>query len=71
MIGEISFGGVYFPALLVLALMALGITTALITLFTIVGAYRLIAARPLVDLSLYIVCLWALVEVSVNWKLPP
>jgi hypothetical protein len=59
MIGEVSIGGVYLPVLLFLGLVALAITSALIRLLSIVGVYRLVAARPWVDLSLFVIILWA------------
>ena len=59
MIGEVSIGGVYLPVLLFLGLVALAITSALIRLLSIVGVYRLVAARPWVDLSIFIIILWA------------
>jgi hypothetical protein len=59
MIGEVSIGGVYLPALLFLGLVALAITSALIRLLSIVGVYRLVAARPWVDLSIFVIILWA------------
>lgn len=59
MIGEVSIGGVYLPVLLFLGLVALAITSALVRLLSIVGVYRLVAARPWVDLSLFIIILWA------------
>jgi len=57
MIGEISIGGVFFPPLLLLGLMALALTGVLSRLFQIIGVYRFVAYRPLVDLSLFILLL--------------
>ena len=57
MIGEISIGGVFFPPLLLLGLCALAITGVLSRLFQIIGVYRFVAYRPLVDLSLFILLL--------------
>ena len=59
MIGEVSIGGVYLPALLFLGLVTLAVTSALIRVLTLVGAYRAIAARPLIDLCLFVIALWA------------
>jgi hypothetical protein len=67
MVGDVSVGGVYVPALLFLAVLALGITTELIRLLTGIGFYRLIAARPLVDLSLFVAVLWAASQVGKGW----
>jgi len=57
MIGEISIGGVLFPPLLLLGLGALALTGVLSRLFQIIGVYRFVAYRPLVDLSLFILLL--------------
>ena len=59
MIGEVSIGGVYLPALLFLGLVTLAVTSALIRLLSLLGAYRAIVARPLVDLCLFMIILWA------------
>lgn len=61
MIGEISIGGVYLPALLVLAGVALVLTWMLTRLFALVGAYRVVAYRPLVDLACFLMVLGLLV----------
>lgn len=57
MIGDISLGGVYVPGLLLLALLALVITIALSRLLGLLGAYRFIAYRPMVDLALFTIIL--------------
>ena len=57
MIGEIAIGGVFFPPLLLLGLLALGLAGVLSRLFQIIGVYRFVAYRPLVDLSLFILLL--------------
>lgn len=59
MIGEVSIGGVYVPALLFLGFLALAVTSALIRLLSLIGAYRMVSVRPLVDLSLFVITLWA------------
>jgi hypothetical protein len=61
MIGEIVIGGVYIPALLLLALVALALTGLLTQILQIAGFYRLIAYRPLVDLCLFLLLLGLLV----------
>jgi hypothetical protein len=58
--GEISIGGVYMPALLGLALVALFLTGLLIQLLSLLGAYRIVAFRPVVDLALFILVLGVL-----------
>ena len=62
--GEISIGGVFVPALLPLALLALAVTSLTVRWLSTVDAYRFIAVRPLVDLALYVVILWGVYGVS-------
>lgn len=64
MIGEISIAGVYIPALLLLAIVALVLTGLLTQLLQLVGFYRLIAYRPLVDLCLFLFLLGTIVSVT-------
>jgi len=64
MIGEISIGGVYIPALLVLVLLALILTGLLTRLLALISAYRFVAYRPLVDIALFILLLGLLVLAS-------
>jgi len=64
MIGEISIFGVYVPALLLLTLLALLLTGILTAVLQIVGFYRIIAYRPMIDLALFLFLLGLLVLVS-------
>jgi len=64
MIGEISIFGVFVPSLLLLNLLALVLTGIATALLQLVGFYRIIAYRPLVDLALFIFLLGLLVLVS-------
>lgn len=57
MIGEISLGGVYLPVILLLAIAALVVTGIVTRLLNLIGAYRVVAYRPLVDLALYVLIL--------------
>lgn len=57
MTGEISIGGVYLPSILLLAVAALILTGIVSRLLNLVGAYRVIAYRPLVDLALFVLLL--------------
>ena len=54
MTGETSIGGVYLPTVLVLAVVAMALTWVLNRLLKAVGAYRLFAFRPLVELALFV-----------------
>jgi hypothetical protein len=71
MIGEISIGGVYLPALLVLAMTALLIVGLLSRLLALIGAYRLVAYRPLVDVALFLLILGLLAHLSTSFGLHP
>lgn len=71
MIGEISVFGVYLPALLVLALAALILTGLLSQLFALTGVYRLVAYRPLVDLSVFLLLLGLLAALTTSFGLHP
>jgi hypothetical protein len=65
MIGEVSIGGVYVPALLLLALVALVLTGVLTRLLQLVSAYRFVAYRPLADLALFLIVLGLLAFLSI------
>jgi len=65
-IGEVSIFGVFVPALLLLTLLALVLTGILASVLQLVGFYRLIAYRPLVDLALFILLLGLLVLASAS-----
>jgi hypothetical protein len=56
-IGETSIGGVFMPTLLVLAIIAIILTALVSKLLSLLGVYRLIVYRPLVDLALFILLL--------------
>lgn len=64
MIGDLAFGGVYFPALLLLGVIALILSWLLTRLLNLVGGYRLVAYRPLADLALFVLILGLLVFVT-------
>jgi len=64
MIGEISIFGVFVPSLLLLTVLALALTGIFTAVLQIVGFYRIIAYRPLVDLALFIFLLGLLVLIS-------
>lgn len=70
MIGEISIGGVYVPALLLLSFVALGLTGMLTQVLQVTGFYRLIAYRPLVDLCLFVLMLGLIVSLTSPAGLP-
>ncbi|WBO22980.1 DUF1656 domain-containing protein [Sphingomonas abietis] len=64
MIGEISIGGVFVPPLLLLGALALLLAGILSRLFQIIGVYRYVAYRPLVDCALFVLLLGLLVVLS-------
>ena len=59
MIGEISFGGVYIPSLLLLVLVAVVLVIPLSRFLAAVGFYRLVVSRPLVDIAFFLLLLAA------------
>jgi Protein of unknown function (DUF1656) len=67
MIGEFDIYGVFVPALLVWALVALSLTGVLRTVLARVGFYRLVWHRPLVDLSLLVIVLTIVTNVLPYW----
>ncbi len=71
MIGEISIGGVYLPTLLVLGIVALVLLGLLSRLLALVGAYRVVAYRPLVDVALFLIILGLLAHLSTSFGLHP
>jgi hypothetical protein len=71
MIGEISLGGVYLPTLLVLAVIAMVLTWLASRLLKLVGAYRLIAFRPLVELALFVLVFGLVALVADRAGIPP
>ena len=70
MIGEFDIYGVFVPALLVWALVALSLTGVLRTVLARVGFYRLVWHRPLVDLSLLVIVLTIVTNVLPYWIQP-
>lgn len=60
MTGEIALGGVFVPTFLLLALVALILTSGLTRLIAALGLYRFLAYRAAVDLSLFVLMLGAL-----------
>ena len=71
MIGEVSIGGVYVPSLLLFACAAVIVTAVLSRLLSLVGFYRLVANRPVTDISLFLLLLAAIVWVTTAWGLHP
>jgi hypothetical protein len=70
MIGEISIGGVFMPALLLLGVLALIVTGLLSQLLQLIGVYRFVAYRPLVDLALFVLVLGLIVLLTAPLGLP-
>lgn len=64
MIGVIALGGVYVPAILVLAILALAAAVAVSVTLRALNAYRFLAYRPVVDLSIFTIILGFLVAIS-------
>jgi hypothetical protein len=70
MIGEVNVDGVFVPILLVWGVIALVLTAALRRVLASIGFYRLVWHRPLVDLSLLVIILAAVVAVAPRWIAP-
>jgi hypothetical protein len=70
MIGEFDVYGVFVPALLVWGLVALALAAVARAVLSRVGFYRLVWHRPLVDLSLFVIILAAVVALSPHWIAP-
>jgi hypothetical protein len=70
MIGEFDIYGVFVPALLVWALVALSLTGGVRMVLARAGFYRLVWHRPLVDLSLLIIVLTIVTVVLPYWIQP-
>lgn len=60
MTGEIAIGGVYMPTLLLLGVVALGLSWAITRLFAAFGLYRFLIYRAAVDLSIFVLTFGAL-----------
>ncbi|HEY4174477.1 MAG TPA: DUF1656 domain-containing protein [Rhodopila sp.] len=67
MIGEFDIYGVFVPVLLVWALIALALTAVLRRGLAVIGFYRLVWHRALVDLSLFVLILAAVASVMSVW----
>jgi hypothetical protein len=67
MIGEFDVYGVFVPVLLVWALIALALTAVLRRCLAVIGFYRLVWHRALVDLSLFVLLLAAVASVMTSW----
>jgi len=65
MTGEIDLYGVFVPVLLADAALAFVLFSFLRLVLSVIGAYRLIWHRPLVDVSLFVIVLAA---VAVNLR---
>jgi hypothetical protein len=70
MIGEVSLGGVYVPALLLLGAAALVVTGLLSRLLALAGFYRYVTSRPAVDIALFLLVLGLLVLFTAPQGLP-
>jgi len=69
MIGEVSIGGVYVPSLLLFACAAVILTAMLSRLLSLVGFYRLVANRPVTDISFFLLLLASIAWVTKAWGL--
>ena len=70
MIVEMSFNGVYFPALFGIGLFCLGLSWCLRRLFAHFGLYRWIWHPALFDLAFYVVLLYLVSEIFFTFIVP-
>jgi hypothetical protein len=68
-IGEVSIGGVYVPALLLFVCVAVILTASLSRLLSLVGFYRLVADRTITNIALFLLLLASLVRFTESWGL--
>lgn len=67
MIGEIEIYGVYFPSLLILMVLAFGVTAGLRILLGYLGFYKLVWHRSLMNFALYVIVLGGFVVLTRGW----
>jgi hypothetical protein len=65
MIGEVNVAGVFIPAILIWALVAMAIGFLVRRILTLIGFYHLVWHRGLFDLALFFI-LWGSVAFMVN-----
>jgi hypothetical protein len=68
MIGEVSLYGVYVPPLLLLTLLALGVSRVLNIILARARFYRFIWHPALFDFSLFLIVLGSLAFFASNWS---
>jgi protein-S-isoprenylcysteine O-methyltransferase Ste14 len=68
MIGEISLYGIYFPPLLLLALLAFLVSTLCSRVLARTGFYRHVWHPALFDFSLFVMVLGGLAHVGSHWS---
>jgi hypothetical protein len=64
MSGEFDIYGVYFPALVVFAVIAFVAQLGIKRLLDAIGFYRFVWHRPLVDIAIYVILLAAITVVA-------
>ncbi|GGD78650.1 DUF1656 domain-containing protein [Croceicoccus mobilis] len=71
MTGEVSIGGVFVPTLLLLAILAMVIAALVIRLLSLVGGYRYLAYKALVDLAIFVLVFGGLFFLSIKFGFHP
>ncbi len=71
MIVDLNIGGVFIPGLVVLAVIALGLSVGVIRLFSAVGIHRLFAYPPLIELATFVMIYGLLVRYAPSMGLLP
>ena len=70
MIGEVNIYGVFVPALLVWAFVALLATLLLRRVLLSLGFYRLVWHPALFDVAIFVVLVGGVVSLASNWIIP-
>ena len=70
MIGELDLGGVFVPSLLVAAVIAFCLSTAIRLGLMRLRLYRFVWHAGLFDLALFVVLLWVTAVVTATWNIP-
>jgi hypothetical protein len=70
MIGELDIGGVFVPSLLVAAMIAFCLSTAVRLGLRRLQLYRFVWHAGLFDVALFVVLLWVTAVVTATWNIP-
>jgi hypothetical protein len=69
MIGELNFGGVFVPSLLIAAGIAFGLSIAVRLSLRQLHFYRFVWHAGLFDVALFVVLVWATAVTTAKWNI--